>query len=110
MTDFAKVIATLSKLSKAPLALKTITPGFPPDSFRSAGKYDDEEIYMHLEHFANENCIEDNQLEDVYDVVNAEDPEEIYEEMCKVVVVVVVVLRGFWMLGFWLMGGGDVVV
>ena len=38
---------------------------------------------MHLEHFANENCIEDNQLEDVYDVVNAEDPEIIYEKMCK---------------------------
>ena len=66
------------------MSLKAIVPGFPPDSFRSGGKYDDEEIYMHLEHFANENCIEDSQLEDVYDVVNAEDPEEIYEEMCKV--------------------------
>ena len=48
---------------------------------------------MHLEHFANENCIEDSQLDDVYDVVNAEDPEEIYEEMCKVIERIHLMLR-----------------
>ena len=48
---------------------------------------------MHLEHFANENCIEDSQLDDVYDVVNAEDPEEIYEEMCKVIEWIHLMLR-----------------
>lgn len=84
LTDFAKVVSTLSKLSKSPAALKAITPGFPPETFRSGTKYDDEEIYMHLESFANENCIEDSQLDDVYDVVNADDSEKIYEDLLKV--------------------------
>lgn len=84
LSDFARVINTLAKLSKSPPALKMISPGFPPESFQAGSKYEEEEIYMHLEHFANENCIEDSRMEDVYDVVNEDDPEEIYEEMCKV--------------------------
>lgn len=83
--DFRKVLTTLSKLSKTPIA-KRRHSGFPPEqtSHRPPPprRYqdDDDDIYGNLPDLALHHDLDDN--EEIYDHVYQEDDDEIYEDLC----------------------------
>nr|XP_034300285.1 protein vav-like isoform X6 [Crassostrea gigas] len=106
--DFRKVLTTLSKLSKTPIAkrrhsgfkppssrscdheyynsLEDLANGFPPEqtSHRPPPprRYqdDDDDIYGNLPDLALHHDLDDN--EEIYDHVYQEDDDEIYEDLC----------------------------
>ncbi|XP_052720660.1 guanine nucleotide exchange factor VAV2-like isoform X8 [Crassostrea angulata] len=83
--DFRKVLTTLSKLSKTPIA-KRRHSGFPPEQFSHRPppprRYqdDDDDIYGNLPDLALHHDLDDN--EEIYDHVYQEDDDEIYEDLC----------------------------
>ncbi|XP_078325478.1 guanine nucleotide exchange factor VAV3-like isoform X4 [Crassostrea virginica] len=107
--DFRKVLSTLSKLSKTPIArrkcsgfkapssrscdheyynsLEDLANGFPPEQNaqrppRSRVNIDDDEdIYGNLPDLALTHDLDDN--EEIYDHVYQEDDDEIYEDLCS---------------------------
>ncbi|XP_061164201.1 guanine nucleotide exchange factor VAV2-like isoform X3 [Saccostrea echinata] len=83
--DFRKVLNTLSKLSKTPIARRKCS-GFPPEQttpHRPSRRYndDDEDIYGNLPDLALRHDLDDN--EEIYDHVYQEDDDEIYEDLCR---------------------------
>ncbi|XP_056010758.1 proto-oncogene vav-like isoform X33 [Ostrea edulis] len=105
--DFRKVLTTLSKLSKTPLArrkssgfkapssrscdheyynsLEDLANGFPPEqtAHRPSRRFnpdDEEDIYGNLPDLALRHDLDDN--EEIYDHVYQEDDDEIYEDLC----------------------------
>ncbi|XP_034300283.2 guanine nucleotide exchange factor VAV2 isoform X1 [Magallana gigas] len=106
--DFRKVLTTLSKLSKTPIAkrrhsgfkppssrscdheyynsLEDLANGFPPEqtSHRPPPRRyqdDDDDIYGNLPDLALHHDLDDN--EEIYDHVYQEDDDEIYEDLCS---------------------------
>ncbi|XP_056010759.1 proto-oncogene vav-like isoform X34 [Ostrea edulis] len=82
--DFRKVLTTLSKLSKTPLARRK-SSGFPPEqtAHRPSRRFnpdDEEDIYGNLPDLALRHDLDDN--EEIYDHVYQEDDDEIYEDLC----------------------------
>ncbi|XP_052222182.1 guanine nucleotide exchange factor VAV2-like isoform X3 [Dreissena polymorpha] len=80
VTNFRKVVHTLSKLSKTDIALSRIPKGFPPNNSRDEDQ--DEDIYGNLSNMAIKHDIEDN--EELYDSVAQENDDEIYEDIINV--------------------------
>ncbi|XP_062582313.1 guanine nucleotide exchange factor VAV2-like isoform X3 [Saccostrea cucullata] len=83
--DFRKVLNTLSKLSKTPIARRKCS-GFPPEQttpHRPSRRYtdEDEDIYGNLPDLALRHDLDDN--EEIYDHVYQEDDDEIYEDLCR---------------------------
>ncbi|XP_066293500.1 guanine nucleotide exchange factor VAV2-like isoform X3 [Branchiostoma lanceolatum] len=79
VTDFLKVIKTLSKLSNTHLAIQAGKRAFP--NARYEEEDDDEDIYRNLEDLANECDLADE--DDLYDTVPVED-EDIYGDIVGV--------------------------
>ncbi|KAK3088015.1 hypothetical protein FSP39_013478 [Pinctada imbricata] len=80
--DFRRVIQTLSKLSKTPLAQSKVS-GFPdqapPRPPRRTVTDDEEDIYGNLPDLALDHDLDDN--EEIYDKVYQDDDDEIYEDL-----------------------------
>ncbi|XP_014106380.1 PREDICTED: guanine nucleotide exchange factor VAV3 isoform X2 [Pseudopodoces humilis] len=75
--DFGKVIETLSKLSRTPIALGTGIRPFPTEE-----SVDDEDIYKGLPDLIDETGVEED--EELYDCVYGEDEGgEVYEDLMK---------------------------
>ncbi|KAI1236628.1 hypothetical protein IHE44_0014881 [Lamprotornis superbus] len=75
--DFGKVIETLSKLSRTPIALGTGIRPFPTEE-----SVDDEDIYKGLPDLIDESGVEED--EELYDCVYGEDEGgEVYEDLMK---------------------------
>uniref|UniRef100_A0A8C4MVV9 Vav guanine nucleotide exchange factor 3 n=1 Tax=Equus asinus TaxID=9793 RepID=A0A8C4MVV9_EQUAS len=75
--DFGKVIETLSRLSRTPIALATGIRPFPTEE-----SVDDEDIYKGLPDLIDETRVEDE--EGLYDCVYGEDEGgEVYEDLMK---------------------------
>uniref|UniRef100_A0A8C8R9C6 Vav guanine nucleotide exchange factor 3 n=1 Tax=Pelusios castaneus TaxID=367368 RepID=A0A8C8R9C6_9SAUR len=75
--DFGKVIETLSKLSRTPVALATGIRPFPTEE-----SVDDEDIYKGLPDLLDETGVDED--EDLYDCVYGEDEGgEVYEDLMK---------------------------
>nr|KAF6398374.1 vav guanine nucleotide exchange factor 3 [Rousettus aegyptiacus] len=75
--DFGKVIETLSRLSRTPIALATGIRPFPTEE-----SVNDEDIYKGLPDLIDETRVEDE--EDLYDCVYGEDEGgEVYEDLMK---------------------------
>uniref|UniRef100_A0A2I3HMU5 Proto-oncogene vav n=1 Tax=Nomascus leucogenys TaxID=61853 RepID=A0A2I3HMU5_NOMLE len=75
--DFGKVIETLSRLSRTPIALATGIRPFPTEE-----SINDEDIYKGLPDLIDETLVEDE--EDLYDCVYGEDEGgEVYEDLMK---------------------------
>ncbi|KAK2540363.1 Vav3 [Columba guinea] len=75
--DFGKVIETLSKLSRTPIALGTGIRPFPTEE-----SIDDEDIYKALPDLIDETGVDED--EDLYDCVYGEDEGgEVYEDLMK---------------------------
>uniref|UniRef100_A0A7N9D778 Proto-oncogene vav n=1 Tax=Macaca fascicularis TaxID=9541 RepID=A0A7N9D778_MACFA len=75
--DFGKVIETLSRLSRTPIALATGIRPFPTEE-----SINDEDVYKGLPDLIDETLVEDE--EDLYDCVYGEDEGgEVYEDLMK---------------------------
>uniref|UniRef100_A0A7M4FKX6 Vav guanine nucleotide exchange factor 3 n=1 Tax=Crocodylus porosus TaxID=8502 RepID=A0A7M4FKX6_CROPO len=75
--DFGKVIETLSKLSRTPIALTTGIRPFPTEE-----SVDDEDIYKGLHDLIDESGVDED--EELYDCVYGEDEGgEVYEDLMK---------------------------
>ncbi|XP_061489860.1 guanine nucleotide exchange factor VAV3 isoform X2 [Rhineura floridana] len=75
--DFGKVIETLSRLSRTPIALATGIRPFPTEE-----SVNDEEIYKGLPDLIDESGVDED--EDLYDCVYGEDEaDEVYEDLMK---------------------------
>ncbi|XP_019357626.1 PREDICTED: guanine nucleotide exchange factor VAV3 [Gavialis gangeticus] len=75
--DFGKVIETLSKLSRTPIALTTGIRPFPTEE-----SVDDEDIYKGLHDLVDESGVDED--EELYDCVYGEDEGgEVYEDLMK---------------------------
>ncbi|XP_075792759.1 guanine nucleotide exchange factor VAV3 isoform X2 [Pelodiscus sinensis] len=75
--DFGKVIETLSKLSRTPIALATGIRPFPTEE-----SVNDEDIYKGLPDLLDENGVDED--EELYDCVYGEDEGgEVYEDLMK---------------------------
>uniref|UniRef100_K7FDK0 Vav guanine nucleotide exchange factor 3 n=1 Tax=Pelodiscus sinensis TaxID=13735 RepID=K7FDK0_PELSI len=75
--DFGKVIETLSKLSRTPIALVTGIRPFPTEE-----SVNDEDIYKGLPDLLDENGVDED--EELYDCVYGEDEGgEVYEDLMK---------------------------
>ncbi|XP_078605119.1 guanine nucleotide exchange factor VAV2-like isoform X2 [Branchiostoma floridae x Branchiostoma japonicum] len=81
VTDFLKVIKTLSKLSNTHLAIQAGKRPFPNANARYEEEDDDDDIYRNLEDLANECDLADE--DDLYDTVPVED-EDIYGDIVGV--------------------------
>ncbi|CAB3991798.1 proto-oncogene vav-like, partial [Paramuricea clavata] len=79
VSDFAKVVVTLSQLSKCKDALNAGLIPFPSDRAASLStQYKDEDIYGNLEEIA---LTKDVAEENVYDAVTIEDDTKIYDDV-----------------------------
>ncbi|XP_048587151.1 protein vav isoform X2 [Nematostella vectensis] len=82
VSDFGKVVNTLSKLSHLPESLHRGFEPFPPNTNKFAA-YQDEDIYSNLEEIALSRDITEE--ENPYDVVTIEEEgDKIYEDLCAV--------------------------
>ncbi|XP_077986297.1 guanine nucleotide exchange factor VAV2-like isoform X1 [Glandiceps talaboti] len=82
VSDFGKVISTLSKLSHS-LVARTRTAPFPPANHRQRGI--DEDIYKTLEELADERDLADEDPDDLYDTVYTDvEDDDIYGELCDI--------------------------
>ncbi|KAK3744559.1 hypothetical protein QZH41_003497 [Actinostola sp. cb2023] len=82
VSDFAKVVHTLSKLSHTPKAVRRGVEPFAPNSPVNTSTYEDEDIYSNLEEIALSRDITEE--ENPYDVVNIEEDDKIYEDLLSV--------------------------
>ncbi|XP_006815330.1 proto-oncogene vav-like [Saccoglossus kowalevskii] len=81
VSDFGKVIATLSKLSHTSIA-KSVARPFPPENHHQHAI--DEDIYKTLEELADERDLADED-DDLYDVPYQDiEDDEIYGELCDI--------------------------
>ncbi|XP_020906776.1 guanine nucleotide exchange factor VAV2 isoform X2 [Exaiptasia diaphana] len=84
VSDFAKVVNTLSKLSYTPQALRRGIEPFSPTTPASSdySQYDDDDIYSNLEEIALSRDIAEE--ENPYDVVTIEEDDKIYTDILSV--------------------------
>ncbi|XP_031563071.1 protein vav-like isoform X2 [Actinia tenebrosa] len=84
VSDFAKVVHTLSKLSNTPQALSRKVEPFAPSHLAhdNVEMHEEEDIYSNLEEIALRRDITDE--ENPYDSVNIEEDDKIYEDLLSI--------------------------